>query len=66
MDMTKTLRKFLTDDRLHELGGVYVGVIADVLMMEVHNRFIGARVSEPPFASLTTRCLFRASGCVAT
>src|SRR5687767_8437616 len=46
--MTKTLRRFLTDERLRaEFDGVYTGVIADVQMMEVNNGWEGKKVTEP-------------------
>lgn len=46
--MAKLIRRWLTDERLRtEFSGRYTGTIADVTMEVIHNKFCGAKVSEP-------------------
>jgi hypothetical protein len=47
MDMTKHVSRYLTDAMLRALGGRYVGVIADVTMERLNDKFRGRKVDEP-------------------
>jgi hypothetical protein len=48
MDMSRLIKRWLTDERLRtEHCGRYVGVIDNVTMEMINNRFKGAKVQEP-------------------
>ena len=47
MDMRRHLRRWLTDVPLQKMGGVYEGVIANVVEEEVRNRFTTKREVQP-------------------